>query len=380
VKADVTNDTHYMREALALARRGWGKTHPNPMVGALIVEDHVVVARGWHERDGGPHAEKAAIAALGRKPAKGATLYVTLEPCSTPGRTGACSDAIIAAGIANVVIGTLDPNPLHAGKALPLLESRGIHVRHGILDKECRELNRIFNHWITTGRPLVAAKLALTLDGKMATSSGHARWITGAEARADVMQWRRLFPAIAVAAGTVLADDPQLTARLPDGSVWCPQRCVIDRTLRTAAKAELPKVYSDDFAMRTLVFCSQQADPIRLQRLRDVGVTVVPLTADSDADFLHALIDVLVKRKLTGIYFEPGPKLFQGLMAAGVVDYLWFYLAPKIIGDPHAPGLILPSPAVSMDQAFALIEPQWLQIADDVRVGGRVNPKKVVRS
>ncbi len=376
MKADVTNDAHFMREALALARWGWGNTHPNPMVGALIVEDDQVVASGWHERDGGAHAEKAALAALGRKPAKGATLYVTLEPCSTPGRTGACCDAIIAAGIAKVVIGTLDPNPLHAGKAIPLLESRGIHVRQGVLEKECRELNRIFNHWITTGRPLVTAKLALTLDGKMATASGHARWITGAEARADVMQWRRLFPAIAVAAGTVLADDPQLTARLLDGSVWCPQRCVIDRTLRTVAKAELPKVYSDDFVSRTLVFCAQQADPNRLQRLQDAGVTVVPLAADTDADFLHALIDDLAKRKLTGIYFEPGPKLFQGLMAAGVVDYLWFYQAPKIIGDRDAPGLMLPTPAASMDQAFALIDPEWLQIGDDIRIGGRVTPKK----
>ncbi len=372
MKADETNDVHFMREALALARRGWGNTHPNPMVGALIVEGDQVVARGWHERDGGPHAEKAALAALGRRPAKDATLYVTLEPCSTPGRTGACSDAIIAAGIASVVIGTLDPNPLHSGKAIPLLESKHIHVRHGVLEKECRQLNRIFNHWITTGRPLVTAKLALTLDGKMATASGHARWITGAEARADVMQWRRLFPAIAVAAGTILADNPQLTARSPDCRVWCPQRCVLDRTLRTVTKAGLPKVYTDDYASQTLVFCLQQADPLRRQRLENAGVTVVPLTVETDAGFLNAVIDDLAKRTITGVYFEPGPKLFRGLMAAGVVDYLWFYQAPKIIGDPDAPGLLVPHPPITMDQALSLVEPECQVFGSDVRVGGRV--------
>jgi diaminohydroxyphosphoribosylaminopyrimidine deaminase/5-amino-6-(5-phosphoribosylamino)uracil reductase len=367
-----TADAHFMREALALAKRAWGCTHPNPMVGAVIVEGEQIVASGWHERDGGAHAEKAALAALGRQPGKEATLYVTLEPCSTPGRTGACTDAIIAAGIQTVVIGALDPNPAHAGKAIPLLASKGINVRHGVLENECRDLNRIFNHWITTGRPLVTAKLALTLDGKMATANGHARWITGAEARADVMQWRRLFPAIAVAAGTVLADDPQLTARLPDGSVWCPQRCVLDRSLRTATNTELPKVYTDDYASRTRVFCAEQVDPLRLQRLKDAGVTVVRLAADTDADFLHAFINDLTKRNLTGVYFEPGPKLFQGLMAAGVVDYAWFYQAPKIVGDPDAPGLILPTPAATMDQSFTLIEPELFPLGSDIRIGGRV--------
>jgi diaminohydroxyphosphoribosylaminopyrimidine deaminase/5-amino-6-(5-phosphoribosylamino)uracil reductase len=371
--AAIKNDTRFMREALMLAQKGWGNTHPNPMVGALIVEDGEIVAEGWHARDGGPHAEKAALAALGRKPAKGAALYVTLEPCSTTGRTGACTDAIIAAGIKTVVIGALDPNPLHAGKAIPVLSAVGIDVRHGVLEHECRALNRIFNHWITANKPLVTAKLALTLDGKMATANGDARWITGAAARADVMQWRRLFPAIAVGAGTVLADDPQLTARLPDGSVWCPQRCILDRTLRTAANIELPQVYSDPFVARTLVFCGAQTiDPLRSQRLQNAGVTVVPLPATNDTDFLHAMIDHLAMLQLTGVYFEPGPRLFKTLMTAGVVDYLWIYQAPKIIGDPDAPGLVLPTPATTMDQAMILVEPEWSCFDADIRISGRL--------
>ena len=372
MSVEVDRDVRFMREALMLARRGWGRTHPNPMVGAVIVENGQVVAEGWHAQDGGPHAEKSALAALGRKPQKGATLYVTLEPCSTPGRTGACTDAILAAGIETVVIGTLDPNPAHAGKALPLLESHGVAVRHGVLEPECRQLNRIFNHWIVNRKPYVAAKLALTLDGKMATRSGHARWITGEASRADVMRWRRLFPAIAVGANTVLADDPQLTARLADDAVWCPLRCILDRSLRTVGDGALPKVYADAYAERTLVYCCEPVDSARLQRLRDAGVAVVTLAADSDSAFLQAFVEDLAARNLTGVYFEPGPTLFKGLLEAAVLDYVWFYTAPKIVGDPDAPGLLVPQPPITMDQALSLMEPECQVFGPDVCVSGRL--------
>jgi len=202
-----------MVRALELARRGWGATNPNPMVGALIVEEGDIVAEGWHAKDGGPHAERAALAALGRRPRPGATMVVTLEPCSTAGRTGACCDAIKAAGIARVVVGTTDPNPAHAGRGADVLRAAGIEVLAGVRASECAELNLIFNHWITTGRPLIAGKVATTSDGYSHPPAGVDRWITGAAARENVHHWRRFFPAIAVGAGTVLADDPALTRR-----------------------------------------------------------------------------------------------------------------------------------------------------------------------
>lgn len=188
-------DEAFMRQALALARRNWGQTHPNPMVGALIVEEGRVVSEGSHAEDGGPHAERIALSTLGRRPREGAVLYVTLEPCSTTGRTGACTDAIIAAGIRRVVVGSPDPNPAHSGRGFDVLRSAGIDVVPGVLETDCADLNLIFNHWIRRDTPLLAAKAGMTMDGKIACRTGESRWITNEASRADVHRWRRLFPA-----------------------------------------------------------------------------------------------------------------------------------------------------------------------------------------
>src|SRR5258708_27838432 len=209
------HDEVFIRRALTWAKRAWGATHPNTMVGAIIVEDGQVVSEGFHAEDGGPHAERNVLSALGRVPKPGATLYVTLEPCSTQGRTVSCCDAIKAAGIRRVVVGATDPNPEHSGRGFDLLREAGIEVVTGVLEDECTDLNLIFNHWIKTGTPLLAAKSAVTLDGKNATRSGESKWITGDLSRADVMRWRRLFPAIAVGAGTLANDNPRLTSRFP---------------------------------------------------------------------------------------------------------------------------------------------------------------------
>ena len=250
----------YMRRALELARQGWGATHPNPMVGALIVEDGEIVAEGFHTKAGEPHAEIMALRALGRKPEPGATLYVTLEPCCTTGRTPPCTEAIIAAGIRRVVVGATDPNPRHAGHGFEVLRAAGVEVVTNVLAAECADLNLIFNHWIVQKRPLLAAKVATTIDGRIACRTGESKWITGEPARADVMRWRRLFPAIAVGAGTVASDDPQLTARLPEGE-WCPWRFVFDAALSTATptpttppKTDLPKFAP---VTRSCTFCTR---------------------------------------------------------------------------------------------------------------------------
>jgi diaminohydroxyphosphoribosylaminopyrimidine deaminase/5-amino-6-(5-phosphoribosylamino)uracil reductase len=183
-----------MEHAIRIAKKAWGQTHSNPMVGAVIVEGGKIVSEGYHERSGGKHAEIIALESYKGTPQADTTLLITLEPCSTEGRTGACTNAIIHSGIKNVVIGTLDPNPKHSGGGVRLLESAGISVTVGVLEEACREMNIIFNHWIVHKRPLCALKIAMTLDGCMAASTGHSKWITGELAREDVMHWRRLFP------------------------------------------------------------------------------------------------------------------------------------------------------------------------------------------
>jgi diaminohydroxyphosphoribosylaminopyrimidine deaminase/5-amino-6-(5-phosphoribosylamino)uracil reductase len=251
----------WMRRALALARNAWGNTHPNPLVGALIIEDNAIAAEGWHERAGEPHAEINALRALGRPPAPDATLVVTLEPCSTHGRTGACTTAILDAGIRRIIAGATDPFPAHAGRGFALLRDAGVEVHTGVLADDCADLNLIFNHRVTHGAPFVALKTAATLDGRIATSTGESRWITGPDARADVMQWRRNFPAIATSAATVLADNPRLTARLPDHPEWCPAaRFIFDRRLRLAKKiGQGLHVLEDEFAARTILVTTEHA-------------------------------------------------------------------------------------------------------------------------
>ena len=210
------NDVEYMRLALALAERGRGWTAPNPMVGAVIVKDGAVIGQGWHERYGEPHAERNALAACTADPA-GATMYVTLEPCCHHGKQPPCVDAILASGIRRVVIGSADPNPLVAGKGVAILRSRGVEVTESVLREECDALNRIFFHYITTGRPFVSMKYAMTMDGKIAAFTGASKWVTGETARRHVQQQRHRFRGIMVGVGTVLADDPLLTCRMENG-------------------------------------------------------------------------------------------------------------------------------------------------------------------
>ncbi|NCG08997.1 MAG: bifunctional diaminohydroxyphosphoribosylaminopyrimidine deaminase/5-amino-6-(5-phosphoribosylamino)uracil reductase RibD, partial [Verrucomicrobia bacterium] len=239
-------DKKWMRHAVNLARRSWGQTHPNPLVGAVLVESGEAVAEGWHRADGGAHAEVEALRALGRPPAQDATLYVTLEPCSTQGRTGACTSAILKAGISRVVVGSEDPNPAHAGQGLEVLRKAGVEVLAGVEAAACADLNLIFGHWITQRKPLLAAKIATTAAGAFASPAGSGeRWVTGTEARTDVMHWRHYFPAIGVSANTALADDPSLTVRLEGRAETAPKRFVFDRSLKTAGSLDDLKLFND---------------------------------------------------------------------------------------------------------------------------------------
>jgi len=362
------SDRAWMERALELARRGWGTTHPNPMVGAVIVENGAEAARGWHARDGGEHAEAAALRDLGRAPRSGATLYATLEPCSTDGRTGACTEAIARAGVRRVVVGARDPNPAHAGAGIERLRAAGVEVLDGVLAGECEDLNLIFNHWIVAGRPLAAAKCALTLDGKFAARTGHSRWVTGEAARADVMRWRRLFPAIAVSAGTALRDNPRLTSRMKGGE-WCPRRFVLDRDLETAREgAALPALYADEHRGRTTAVCAADASPERRGRVEAAGATVWALPEPCP----DAFVDACGRAGIPGVYFEPGPNLVGRLFDRGTLDYLFVYTAPKWMGDACAPGAAGARAVDSMDQAIALRGPRHAVLGEDVLTRGHV--------
>ena len=352
------DDRHLLR-ALELARRAWGDTHPNPMVGAVLEEDGRAVAEGWHARAGEAHAEVAALRALGRAPAPGAVLHVTLEPCSTQGRTPPCVAAILAAGIRRVVIGTLDPNPLHAGRGVDLLRAAGVEVRlaEGATELACRRLNLIFNHWITRRRPLVCLKAGRDASGRTTPLPG-SRWITGETARADVMRWRRLFPVIAAGAGTVLADDPALTARLPEGTT-CPLRLVIDPSGRLMGRERLA-VLADAHRGRTRV----ALDAARAPRgyadwLAHLGVQAWVLPGEG---FLSAALARAGAEGGPGILVEAGPGLGRALIAEGLVDHAIVYTAGEGQGDPCAsPWLADPLP---------LLDPETAFFGSDARISG----------
>ena len=326
----------FMRRALELARSVWGTTHPNPMVGALIVEDGQVVGEGATAPDGGPHAERLALLARGKAPRPGATLYVTLEPCSTSGRTGACTDAIISSGIKRVVVGAIDPNPAHAGRGLEVLRSAGIEVISGVLAAQCTDLNLVFNHWITRDSPMIAAKVASTLDGKLACRTGESKWITNEAARADVHRWRRLFPGIAVGAMTILKDNPRLTARRPGEPEWCPWRFVFDGLLRTVVEKNLPAVFTDEFRERTIVVTTPHGGLGYVRKLRDMGIKVWAFESPTQRVPFAEFRKKCTEERIAGVMVEGGAQLISELMRGRQLDYLFAYHAPIIFADDKA--------------------------------------------
>jgi diaminohydroxyphosphoribosylaminopyrimidine deaminase/5-amino-6-(5-phosphoribosylamino)uracil reductase len=362
----------FMRRALDVARQGWGATHPNPMVGAVIVEEGRVVAEGFHAQDGGPHAERLALLARGKPPRAGAILYVTLEPCSTAGRTGACTDAIIAAGIKRVVVGANDPNPAHAGRGLDVLRAAGVEVVSGVLEAECTDLNLIFNHWVLKGTPLIAAKSAITIDGRIACRTGESKWITGEPARADVHRWRRLFPAIAVGAGTVLKDSPRLTARQAGIEEWCPVRFVFDGLLRTVVDKQLPGVYTDEFHDRTIVVTTQHGGMGYVRKLRELGVQVWVLPSPTQRVPMAEFRKRCAEERISGVMFEGGAHLVSQIVQDRQLDYLFVYRAPILFGDDRAKPMLNGLRTERISNAIRLSDVRHEAFADDVMTRGRV--------
>lgn len=360
---------HWMRRAISLAKRALGQTHPNPLVGAVIVESNQVISEGWHQRAGGDHAEKAALKALKTSPSEDAVMYVTLEPCSTKGNTGACTEAIIAAGIKHVVIGAMDPNPAHAGRGGRILRDAGVTVIERVLVDECTDLNLIFNHWIVEQRPLIAAKMAMTLDGRFSAASGQSKWVTSSVARANVMHWRRYFPAIAVGANTISKDDPSLTARIDDAAT-CSIRFILDRDLKTLAANPSSKVYTDEFRDRTIVVCSEAAAERNSEALKEAGLKTWELsTKDGHIDWSQ-FSRRCFEEGICGVYVETGPQLATAMIEKGIADYIFAYQAPKFMSDSGAASIGTKRETETMAAAFSLHMVRHELLGDDVLTRG----------
>ena len=322
-------DVEFMRRALTLAARGLGRTAPNPTVGCVLVaEGGTVVGEGWHERAGEPHAEAVALSAAGER-ARGATAYVTLEPCNHQGRTPACSEALIAAGVSRVVIAAADPNPVAAGGA-ERLRAAGIEVVQGVLEDEAREQNRAFLTVQEHGRPFVLYKTAMTLDGKIATRSGQSRWITGEAARARVQEWRNELDAVVVGVNTVLLDAPQLTSRVTGGRT--PVKVVFDSVGRTSPSARLFEPDEQGVPARVIIFTTGQADAGRLAALRERGAEVIELQDKAGRPDITAALAALAERGVNSLLLEGGGTLAWAFMQARAIDRVAWFIAPKLLG------------------------------------------------
>lgn len=318
-----------MRLALAEARRGLGRTSPNPVVGAVIVRAGRVIAVGHHLFAAGTHAEAAALRQAG-KAAKGADLYTTLEPCDHHGRTPPCSEAILAAGIRRVFSGSSDPNPLVRGRGVRRLRRAGIEVHTGVLASETDLLNRPFFKVMMKGLPFVTLKAAVTLDGKLATATGDSRWVSGPEARAWVHRRRNEVDAVLVGANTARWDNPRLTTRLPRGKGRDPLRVVVDSQLRLPASLRLFTLSSE---ARTLVACSERAPSARQKRLEAKGVDVLRVEENRAGQVdLRALLLELARRGVLSVVAEGGAELFASLLRGGLADELALFIAPKLLG------------------------------------------------
>jgi len=314
-----------MRQALALARRGVGKTSPNPAVGCLIVRDGVVVGRGWHKKAGTPHAEVHALNEAGEL-AAGADVYVTLEPCAHFGRTPPCAKALVDAKVARVYVAMIDPNPLVAGAGIGMLRQAGIEVETGLLEEPARALNRPFIKWIQTKLPFVVLKSALTMDGKSATANGDSRWITSDRSRREVHRLRGVVDAIMVGVGTVLTDDPQLTCRVPGGKD--PLRVVVDSTLRIPRHAALLSVKSE--AGTLIATCSR--DAARLEAVGSRGARILSCRESGGQVDLADLLRRLGEIGVQSILLEGGSHLAGAALRAGLIDKCMIFLAPKLVG------------------------------------------------
>ena len=361
------DDTRWMARALALAARGRGLTSPNPMVGALVVQEGAVIAERFHERAGAPHAEAAALEAAGPR-ARGSTLYVTLEPCNHVGRTPPCVDAIVRAGVRRVVAATRDPNPRVRGGGAAALTAAGIEVDLGCLERDARELNHAFFTAIGQQRPHVTAKWAMTLDGKIAAHDRRARWITGEAARREAHRMRSESDAVVTGIGTVLADDPALTVRLEQPWPREPYRVVVDSRARLPLDAALLRTGT---AARVLVAVGEDAPAARVAALASGGASVLQCKSRDGRVDVADVCARLFALDVIAVLLEAGGELTGAFVQAGLVDRVAVFVAPKLVGGITAP-TPMGGPGLSLGDAVRLDGLTARPLGDDWLLEGRV--------
>ncbi|MER1987389.1 MAG: bifunctional diaminohydroxyphosphoribosylaminopyrimidine deaminase/5-amino-6-(5-phosphoribosylamino)uracil reductase RibD [Solibacillus sp.] len=363
-------DKEYMQLALNLASSAKGNTNPNPLVGAVLVKNGVIVGTGLHRKAGEPHAEVHAFNMAGEH-AKGATLYVTLEPCSHFGKTPPCANLVKDSGVARVVVAMEDPNPNVAGRGIKLLRDAGIEVEVGVMREEAYRVNERFIHNMLTNRPFIVSKFAMTLDGKIATASGHSQWVTGEVARADVHELRHDMDGILVGVGTVLKDNPMLTTRLADGRIGKhPTRIVLDSKLQTPLFSH---VANTEIAP-TIIVTSMEAQERKAQALEAQGVKIIRVARLETGLELEAVLRILYAEGITDLLVEGGGEVNASFLRAGLIDKYFIYIAPKILGGAHSITPFGGSDVEMMDAALAVDFAGVDSFGDDLRI--TAYPKK----
>lgn len=358
-----------MARALQLALRGAGHTRPNPMVGAVLVKDGRIIGEGWHKQYGGPHAEVNAFASATEDP-EGATLYVSLEPCSHYGKTPPCADLIIRKKVARVVAALEDPNPLVSGRGFRKLRANGIRVTVGVLAEEARHINDVFLTYVTRKRPFVLYKAAMSLDGKIACHTGESQWISSEKSREEVQRLRGILSGIMVGAGTVIADDPRLTCRMEEYEN--PARIIVDGKLRVPVES---RIFHEPG--RNIILTTSEAYPEKKKALENLGVEMIE--ADSEepgkVDLKSAMLALGIKG-IDGILLEGGPTLAASALEAGIIDAVRFYIAQKIIGGREAPSPFAGTGAAHMNEVVPLTDAVYGTSGDDLWIQAYIQREK----
>lgn len=363
-----TSDENYMHLALVQAKKALGRTSPNPCVGAVIVNKGRIISTGYHKKAGTPHAEIHALTGAGEL-ARGATMYVTLEPCSHTGKTPPCCHAVVAGGISRVVVGMEDPNPLVAGGGAQYLADHGVEVTSGVLEKQCRRINEPFIKHITSGRPLVILKAGISLDGRLNYQKGKSGWITGEKSLAKVHMLRDHYDAILIGRGTAEIDNPSLTTRLADGSGRDPLRVILDTSLTTSPAAKFLNLSSE---ADTWIFCGKEVAEEKIQRLNTNGVRIVQVDGSGDGGLdLGQVLDILGQNDVTSVLVEGGGKVFSSFLKERLADRACLFHAPLFAGssgESLTPGLMIEK----RSEAIVLEDVAYTRMGGDMLVEGKV--------
>jgi len=363
--SDAKIPDHYMRLAIRLAARAVGNTSPNPLVGAVIVRNGKIVGQGYHHHVGGPHAERNALKNAGNK-ARGADLYLNLEPCIHYGRTPPCVDAVLESGIKRVFVGMTDPNPLVNGKGVQKLREGGVEVKTRILEEECRKLNEAFVKHITTHSPFVIVKAAASLDGRIASETGDSKWITNEKSRQYVHKLRNKVDAVIVGIGTIEKDDPMLTTRLPKGKGKDSVRVVVDSNLKISPQAHVLNLKS---SAPTLIFTTPEASLEKIRAIEKEGVEVIVIPSRKRVD-LTLVMEALGKRDITSVLIEGGSRINTSAFKEGIVDKVILFYAPRIIGGQKAPLIVGGEGISKVKDALVLHCIKTRRFGDDIMVEG----------